>query len=148
MKSKKYRLTNKTKIETSGKTLFQIEALRDFGLVRKGDRGGFVESEDNLSHDGECWIGSLSCVFDRARVTDNAEIRCRVELHDNVQIGGNAVLAGPTQLSGDLKITSQDGGFGMPIEGIETASSVLDSGNEATNPFEGLEAGDPYSAAP
>ena len=44
---KKYKLTDET-ITFGFKTLHRIEALRSFGNVRKGDKGGFIESEDNL----------------------------------------------------------------------------------------------------
>ena len=32
----------------------RVVALIDFGDVKTGDVGGFVESENNLSHDGLC----------------------------------------------------------------------------------------------
>jgi hypothetical protein len=51
---KKYELTNE-KIKYGEKTLYRIKALRTFGLVNEGDLGGFVKSEDNLSH-CNCWI--------------------------------------------------------------------------------------------
>lgn len=44
----KYKLTDET-IELGGATLYRIEALREFGNVRAGDKGGFVQSELNLS---------------------------------------------------------------------------------------------------
>lgn len=44
--SKKYILTKTTK-EWCGKTLFQIKANIDFGNVKKGDLGGFIEKEEN-----------------------------------------------------------------------------------------------------
>ena len=45
---KKYRLTDET-INVNGRILHRIEALRDFYGVKKGDKGGFVEKEENLS---------------------------------------------------------------------------------------------------
>ena len=45
---KKYRLTDET-INVDGRILHRIEALKDFGNVKKGDKGGFVEKEENLS---------------------------------------------------------------------------------------------------
>ncbi len=36
---KKYKLTNET-LEYNGRTLYRIEALRDFSDVKKGDIGG------------------------------------------------------------------------------------------------------------
>ena len=50
---KKYRLTEET-INYNLKTLYRIEALKDFGDVKRGDKGGFIESENNLSHYGNC----------------------------------------------------------------------------------------------
>ena len=42
---KKYRLTDET-INVDGRILHRIEALKDFGNVKKGDKGGFVEKEE------------------------------------------------------------------------------------------------------
>ena len=36
---KKYKLTDET-IEVNGKTLYRIEALKDFSNIKKGDKGG------------------------------------------------------------------------------------------------------------
>ena len=44
--AKKYKLTDET-IQVGGHTLHRIEALSYFSDVYKGDKGGFVESEDN-----------------------------------------------------------------------------------------------------
>ena len=54
--------------------LFRIRALKDFGDVKAGDLGGFVESEKNLSHVGDCWISDDAKVFDSTRVSDDARI--------------------------------------------------------------------------
>ena len=48
---KKYRLTEETK-EWCGRTLHRIEALKDFGDVKAGDKGGWIEQEENLNQDG------------------------------------------------------------------------------------------------
>ena len=47
MANKKFELTSET-IHFFGKTLFRIKALVDFGDVKSGDLGGFVEKEENL----------------------------------------------------------------------------------------------------
>lgn len=53
--TKKFKLTNNSiDISEANVTVYQIEALRDFGNVKKGDRGGFIQSEDNLSQEGNC----------------------------------------------------------------------------------------------
>ena len=38
---KKYKLTDET-INVDGKTLYRIEALKDFSDVKKGDKGGCI----------------------------------------------------------------------------------------------------------
>ena len=65
---KKYRLTEET-IEFLGRTLHRIEALRDFTtsdgtIVYKGEKGGWIESENNLSHDGDAWVYGDAQVFE------------------------------------------------------------------------------------
>ena len=56
MEEKKYRLTEET-ITINNVTLHRIEYLRAIGdYVEAGDYGGFVESEKNLSQEGECLI--------------------------------------------------------------------------------------------
>ena len=52
--NKKYSLTKNTK-EWSGKTLFQIKAEISFKSVVKGELGGYIEKEENLSQDGDAW---------------------------------------------------------------------------------------------
>ena len=50
-KMKKYELTEET-VTVSGKTLHRIKAVRDFGSVKAGEFGGYIEKEENLSHFG------------------------------------------------------------------------------------------------
>ena len=61
---KKYTLTKTTK-EWCGQTLFQIKAEMDFGNVSKGELGGYIEKEDNLSQDGNAWVSGNAdwCLF-------------------------------------------------------------------------------------
>jgi hypothetical protein len=51
----KYKLTDE-KLSWYGRKLYRIQALKDFGYVKAGDFGGWVESESNLSQEGDCWI--------------------------------------------------------------------------------------------
>ncbi|WP_309486012.1 hypothetical protein [Bartonella harrusi] len=91
--SKKYEFTDKTrKIESV--TLYRIRALRDFGNVKAGDLGGFIEKEENLSHDGNCWV------YDDAIVAMNAVIS------ENAKIFGNAYVR--NEVSGDVIINSRE----------------------------------------
>jgi len=51
----KYKLTKNTK-EWLGKTLYQIEATASFGGALKGELGGYIEKEENLSQQGDAWV--------------------------------------------------------------------------------------------
>ena len=77
--NKKYELTDIT-MEFEGRTLYRIRALEDFYDVEKGDLGGWLQSEDNLSQEGYCWI------YDNAKCVDNAR------MYDNSRIYNNAVM--------------------------------------------------------
>lgn len=79
---KKYKLTDET-IEVEGKALYRIEALKDFCEIKKGDKGGFIESEDNLSHEGNAWVYDDACVYDNALVTDDACVCGTARVYDN-----------------------------------------------------------------
>ena len=70
---KKYKLTDET-IEVNGKTLYRIKALKDFSNVKRGDKGGFVEKEENLSHLGDAWVYNNTKVLDNAIVKDDGSI--------------------------------------------------------------------------
>ncbi len=79
---KKYRLTDET-INVDGRILHRIEALRDFYGVKKGDKGGFVEKEENLSQYSDCWV------YDDAKVYDNAKVSSRAIVCGNTELCGN-----------------------------------------------------------
>lgn len=69
---KKYEFTEET-IKIAGvATLHRIKALCDFGYVKAGDFGGFIEKEENLSHNGDAWVCGNARICDDARVYGNA----------------------------------------------------------------------------
>lgn len=87
--NKKYKLTNETVI-VNGTILYRIQATKDFGHVKAGDLGGFIGSEDNLSHYDNCWIHGDSQVFENAQVSENAQIYGYVRVSENAHIFGAA----------------------------------------------------------
>lgn len=70
---KKYKLTEET-INVDDVTLYRIEALKDFGDIQKGDKGGFIEKEDNLSQEGDCWVYDAGKVYGKAYVHNDARV--------------------------------------------------------------------------
>ena len=91
---KKYELTDET-IEHYGTVLHRIKALKDFGDVKAGDIGGYVESEDNLSQEGNCWIYDDAIVKDKAKVLDIAEVKGNAQVLDHA-IVTNGIIVGST----------------------------------------------------
>ena len=53
MENKKYELTDIT-MTYEGRTLYRIRASKDFSDVKKGDLGGWVSNEYNLSQYSDC----------------------------------------------------------------------------------------------
>ena len=90
---KKYKLTDET-IGFEGKTLYRIEALKDFGEIKKGDKGGFIESENNLTHDGTAWVSDDACVYGSAHVYDNARVYNNARVYGDAYISRNACVFG------------------------------------------------------
>lgn len=90
---KKYELTDET-IEVYGTALHRIKALKDFGNVKKGELGGYVESEHNLSQEGDCWVCGNAKVYDNAEVFGNAWVCGNAEVYDNAKVFGNAEVCG------------------------------------------------------
>lgn len=118
MKNKKYELTDES-IKRSGVTLYRIRALRDFGNVKKGELGGFVQSEANLSHYGDSWVYSDAKVFEHARVIDNGKVFYKAEVHGNAivikdsrvdhkaRVCGQAILTDFARVDGNAAVCGQ-----------------------------------------
>lgn len=86
---KKYELTEET-VTVYGKTLYRIRAVRDFGSVKTGEFGGYIEKEENLSHFGNAWVSGNAWVFDNARVYDNAWVCGDAKVYGDAWVSGNA----------------------------------------------------------
>ena len=106
MNDKKYELLP---AETSGPHtgLHRIRALRDIPrhYVLKGDLGGYVSSEANLSQLGSAWVAGLARVTDSAQVTgsawviDSARVTGSARVTDSARVTGSAWVAGSAQVS-------------------------------------------------
>ena len=86
---KKYELTDDS-ITFMGRKLFRIRAIRSFNDVAAGDLGGYIEKEENLSHDNDAWIS------DNARISGNARISDKARIYGDARISGNACIFGNT----------------------------------------------------
>jgi|ERR1700674_272921 len=118
--SKKFELVKDGR-QTPDPSLYRIRALRDFGNVKKGELGGYVESEDNLSHKGNAWIADeakVTCgahISGNALVTDHAMVSGRAQISGEARIGGWVQIGGELKISGRNYITAQRPDLGQPF---------------------------------
>ena len=100
---KKYKLTDEY-ITIGDNKLYCIEALRDFADVKKGDKGGFIESEYNLSQYGNCWIYDDAKVYENATIYGNALVRGDAEIYGNATIYSYASIEDNVKIYGNAQI--------------------------------------------
>ena len=100
---KKYMLTRETKV-VGLVTLHRIKALKDFGDVKKGDLGGWIEKEENLSHAGDCWVSENALVWGNAIVYDGAKVYGDARVFGNAIVYGDAKVFGNAMVYGSAKV--------------------------------------------
>ncbi|MEM0107008.1 MAG: hypothetical protein QXS03_02150 [Candidatus Micrarchaeaceae archaeon] len=86
----KFGFTGETLVLENGPTLYRIVALRDFGDIKKGTPGGFIESEKNLDFKSDAWVAGNAKVYDHAEVSGNAKVYGNVEVFNSAKVYGNA----------------------------------------------------------
>nr|DAR70747.1 MAG TPA: Putative transferase, nesg, ydcK, Structural Genomics.38A [Caudoviricetes sp.] len=101
---KKYRLTEET-IRGCNRTLYRIQALRDFANVKEGDIGGYIEAEKNLSQIGNSWVSGNAWVSDNAQVSGDACVSGEAWVSDDARVYGNAQVSDNAQVSGDAWVS-------------------------------------------
>ena len=82
--------------------------------------GGFIEKEENLSHDGPCWIYDDAMVYHNAKVRDNAIVRGYAHVYNESQVLHNAIVEGHSRVHGH--------GIVFGNARIKDNSSVFDHG--------------------
>ena len=104
---KKYELVKDDIIEKYyGHKLYRIRALKDFGVIKKGDLGGYIEKEENLSHEGNCWL------YDNVKVYDNAKVYGDAKVYDYAWVFGNAKVFDNAVIYGDAEVYDNAWVFG------------------------------------
>ena len=126
---KKYELDLTNSKIINGKTVYRIVALKDIivdkeeiikgcnvtnkeVVVKTGDKGGYVENENNLSHKGNCWIYDEAVVFDNAEVIDDVVIKDNAKIYDRAIIKGSSKITGNAQVYGNAIIDNSAHIFG------------------------------------
>ena len=134
---KKYEILKDTEKIFFGRKVYKIRALKDFADVKKGDIGGFVESEKNLSQDGDCWIYGNAIACDHSKVSEHAKVYGNAKVSDNAFIGsyarvcGNAVICDYAKVSGSAFICdyAKVRGYAEVSDNAEVYGNAKVSGN-------------------
>lgn len=105
----KYALTGATlplpALDNPNRVLHRIVAIIPFGVgdnrVHEGDVGGWVESEYNLSHDGDGWVYDDAMVIDAAQVQGDAQVRGSAVIRERARVYSHAVVCDRATVEGD-----------------------------------------------
>ena len=100
---KKYKFTGESK-KRGNRTLLRIVATRDFGSVKAGDIGGWIEKESNLSHEGNCWVYDNGAVYGNGRVYDNGVVNGNVTVYGNGRVSGNGRVTDNGRVSDNSRV--------------------------------------------
>ena len=129
---KKYELTSETKV-IDGAEVHRIKALKSFGNIKKGELGGWIESEKNLSQYGNAWV------FDNAIICENATVDGHAMVYGNARVDGNAMVYGNAMVCGDATVGENarvDGhaivGGHATVDGHSTVGDYAMVGGNAT----------------
>lgn len=102
---KKYKLLKDDFLIHKSRKLFRIQSLIDNPpYFLKGQKGGYIECEENLSHSGNCWVYDNSKVYDFGQLYENAYICNTVTVCCTAKLFGNFGL-----LKNMLSIGMHDG---------------------------------------
>ena len=109
---KKYEFTGET-IEKFGVTLQRIRALKDVKqgnnvIAIKGETGGWIAEEKNLSQDGYAWVSGNARVYGDAWVSGNARVSGNAWVYGDARVSGNAQIIKPTDILTVGPIGSRD----------------------------------------
>ena len=96
-------MEKKYKTKKEGNML-RIIALKDFAEFEKGQLGGLIEKEENLSQEGNCWICPNAKVYGDARVYDNAMVWNEAEIYGHAEVFEEAQVYGNASVWGNAKV--------------------------------------------
>lgn len=108
----KYALTGQTMrlpaLDNPNRVLHRIVAIIPFGTddarIHEGDMGGWIESEYNLSHDGDGWVYDNAKVYDGAQVQGDAQVRDEAVVRDRARVYSHAVVRDRAIVEGDAVV--------------------------------------------
>jgi len=101
---KKFELT-KESVEMFGRKFFRIKAFVDFGKVKAGTIGGYVEREENLSQSGDAWVSGNALVYGDAHVYGDAEVSGNAKVYGNARVSSSALVYGNAHVYGNAEVS-------------------------------------------
>ena len=102
--TRKYEFTGETKV-LLGITLKRIRALISFGCVVKGEIGGWIEGEKNLSQvSGDAWVYGDAQVYGNAWVSGDAQVSGDARVYGNAWVSGDAQVSGDARVYGNARV--------------------------------------------
>lgn len=114
--NKKYRLLQSETINYNGVKLYRIQSLIDIPKynIKKGQKGGFVESEKNLLNSYSEYQQRIDTAWidGNAKVYGDAVISGDVYVYDNATISGDITIVCAMQIGGNTRITGNGSIFG------------------------------------
>nr|DAL89482.1 MAG TPA: Putative transferase, nesg, ydcK, Structural Genomics.38A [Caudoviricetes sp.] len=102
---KKFELTTEFITNAFGKKLFRIKALVEFGDVKAGELGGYVEKEGNVSQADNAWVYGDARVYGDACVSGNARVSGNAWVSGNARVYGDARVYGNAEVYGDARVS-------------------------------------------
>ena len=111
---KKYTLRQDLFIEIFGRKLFRIQAEIDIPRlgIKKGDLGGYIESEKNLNQSSDAQVSGDAWVYGDARVSGNSLVSGNAWVYGNARVFGDARVYGDAQVFGNAWVYDNAQVFG------------------------------------
>ena len=113
------------------RNFFRIKALKDFGDVKKGELGGLVLGEHNLSQEGDCWVSDNAQISGNTRVSGDARVSDNAWVSGDARVSDNAWVSGNARVSGDawIRDNAQVSGDAWVCGGAIVTVNVITFGN-------------------
>ena len=126
---KKYEILKDQSITLNGHTLYRIKLLKGISGMSPGVIGGFIESEANLSQEGNCWVAEEAAVYGHSIVIENAWVGESAIIQGHSIIRGNCLIVGSSiiinsEIKGDSVVRGE-----AVIKGSSLKDHALVKGN-------------------
>ena len=93
------------KYEFTGETMKYVgHILHRIRRCSSGELGGWIESEDNLSQAGDCWVYDEAKVYGDAIIRDTAQVYDSALVYDSAHVYDNAIVRGEAKVYDNAKV--------------------------------------------